>query len=215
MKKEVLNLGKMLVNELGLDDSVDTLSRWMAHYIAQQMIEIENYYGEERVKAEEKCFETILELWKHRVYYEPNKNPFKRFEVIFKTLEQLEAHKEKYFFLNEHNREDFQNESEEESTINNLMGMVIDIDKIARIWIKYILKQAALYATDEKTLEWIKASTVEIEDNLDTRIIINLLEGNLEYDEDTKKKVAQERIEQLKKFRDLNEDLIRMYSEEL
>ena len=33
----VLALGKKLVDELGLDQSVDTLGRWMAHYIAEKM----------------------------------------------------------------------------------------------------------------------------------------------------------------------------------
>ena len=32
----VLALGKKLVDELGLDQSVDTLGRWMAHYIAEK-----------------------------------------------------------------------------------------------------------------------------------------------------------------------------------
>jgi len=32
---DVLKLGKQLIAELGLDQSIDTLSRWMAHYIAE------------------------------------------------------------------------------------------------------------------------------------------------------------------------------------
>ena len=66
MREEILNLGKLLVGELGLEYSVDTLSRWMAHYIAEQMRIIESTENDDKKLAEEKCFETILKLWKHR-----------------------------------------------------------------------------------------------------------------------------------------------------
>lgn len=212
---EILNLGKMLVDELGLDDSVDTLSRWMAHYIAQQMIEIENSDGEKKAISEEKCFESILKLWKNRAYYEPDKNPFERFEPIFKTLERMNPEKESYFFLNQNNAQQYQEESEGQVSINSLMDMASGIDKIARIWINYILKQATVCATDEKTIEWLRASVVDEYDNLDSGVIIKLLDLDVDEDKDVKETKIRERIEQLKRFRDFNEDIIRMYSEEL
>ena len=215
MKMEILNLGKMLVNELGLDDSVDTLSRWMAHYITQQMADIESSEGERKTIAERKCFETILKLWKHRAYHESVKYPFERFEPIFKTLERLDPENEHNFFSVQHNRQQPQDESEEQVTINNLVNMVIGIDKTARIWINYILKQATICAADEKTIEWLRASAVVEYDNLDTGVIIKLLEPDVEEDKDVNKTKIQERIEQLERFRDFNEDIIRMYSEEL
>ena len=33
MKMEILNLGKLIVKELESDGNVDTLSKWMAHFI--------------------------------------------------------------------------------------------------------------------------------------------------------------------------------------
>jgi len=47
MQKRIINLGKALVEELGLDTGVDTLARWMAHYIAEQMEIAKNAKGTE------------------------------------------------------------------------------------------------------------------------------------------------------------------------
>ena len=41
-------LGKKLIDELGLDQSVDTLGRWMAHYIAEKMEDAQAAIGESR-----------------------------------------------------------------------------------------------------------------------------------------------------------------------
>lgn len=61
-----MNLGKKLVKELDLDPGVDTLARWMAHYIAEQIILLEQKSGEEKKLAEERCIDMILKLWSHR-----------------------------------------------------------------------------------------------------------------------------------------------------
>ena len=36
-QKAILELGKLFVKELDLEKSVDTLSRWMAHYVAEKI----------------------------------------------------------------------------------------------------------------------------------------------------------------------------------
>lgn len=38
--QNAINLGKLLINELQLEPSVDTLGRWMAHYLAIKMSEV-------------------------------------------------------------------------------------------------------------------------------------------------------------------------------
>ena len=69
-QKKAINLGKLLVNELGLESSNDTLSRWMAHYISEKMLLAEKLpEGEEKNKAEKDCFETILKLKKKQFFY--------------------------------------------------------------------------------------------------------------------------------------------------
>ncbi len=63
----ILALGKKIVDELNLSDSVDTLGRWMAHYTAELIQQAElAATSEERTAAQQVCFETILKLWDHR-----------------------------------------------------------------------------------------------------------------------------------------------------
>jgi len=63
----ILALGKKIVEELDLADSVDTLGRWMAHYVAELIQQAEQTTDQEQRTAIQKaCFETILKLWDHR-----------------------------------------------------------------------------------------------------------------------------------------------------
>jgi hypothetical protein len=64
--QEILSLGNKLVEELKLADSNDTLSRWMAHYLAELMTQAESATGEAKANLEKQCFETILKIWANR-----------------------------------------------------------------------------------------------------------------------------------------------------
>ena len=66
-QSEVITLGKKLVQELALADSVNTLGRWMAHYVAELIIKAEQAHSvEEKKAAERECYEVILKLWANR-----------------------------------------------------------------------------------------------------------------------------------------------------
>ncbi len=82
-QKQILNLGKVLVNELQLEPGTDTLSKWMAHYVAEKITLAEKMpQGQERIETEKECFETILKLWKHRWSLPSGKWPLETFEPI-------------------------------------------------------------------------------------------------------------------------------------
>jgi hypothetical protein len=66
LSKEILNLGSKLVEELNMSDSNDTLSRWMAHYIAELINNAEKAEGEAKATLQQKCFDTIMKLWANR-----------------------------------------------------------------------------------------------------------------------------------------------------
>ncbi len=90
LQEQIINLGKLFVQELKLDPGVDTFSKWMAHYIAEKMKVAEQALSDEDKKeAEKECFETILALWKHRWSLPSRKRPSEEFEPILKTLERL------------------------------------------------------------------------------------------------------------------------------
>ena len=68
-----MTLGKRIVKELDLEDSVDTLGRWMAHRIAELIERAEQGETEaEREAAKRECTDVILSLWGHRAKF-----PFK------------------------------------------------------------------------------------------------------------------------------------------
>jgi hypothetical protein len=60
-------LGQRLVKKLGLDDSVDTLGRWMAHRVAELMQQAEQAETlAEQESAKQECSELILRIWERR-----------------------------------------------------------------------------------------------------------------------------------------------------
>jgi hypothetical protein len=60
-------LGQRLVKELGLDDGVDTLGRWMAHRVAELMQQAEQSETlAEQESAKQECSELILRIWERR-----------------------------------------------------------------------------------------------------------------------------------------------------
>lgn len=64
---DVVKLGEMIVDELGLTDSNDTLGRWMAHRLAELMDSAESAVREaEREKARQEASDLIIALWDHR-----------------------------------------------------------------------------------------------------------------------------------------------------
>lgn len=65
VQKRSIELGKAIVEVLGLQRSNDTLSRWMAHYIAEQISKVEHTTGTEKEEKKECCWNTILKLEKH------------------------------------------------------------------------------------------------------------------------------------------------------
>lgn len=219
MKREVLNLGKLLVKELGLESSVDTLSCWMAHYIAQQMIEIENATGADKEAAEEKCIETILKLWKHRAYYETGDKPFEKFEPIFQTLDRLNPdNEEPFYFQSDYSTRGKLNNTDD--AVKQYLLIATKIDEIVRVWLKFIFQHAAEQAVDEKTKEWLKAAA-PLANNDEASLIVRILfdhdiaENDIADNKEEKVKLFERRIEQLKSFRGFNEELISMYEEEL
>ena len=83
-------MGKRLVEELGMEPGVDTLGRWMAHYIAELMkLAEETSDLEERKRAQDKCCETILRLWEHRSSLPHDARPLGRLENVLSAIETI------------------------------------------------------------------------------------------------------------------------------
>ena len=91
---EVMALGQKLVEELGQEPPPDTLSRWMAHYIAELMDAATNAPSAKRAAFRRECFETVLELWSHQADLPAGRRPFEDLEPIGRALESLDPSNE-------------------------------------------------------------------------------------------------------------------------
>jgi len=88
--KDLLELGKHLVEELGHADRGTTLSRWMAHHLARLMREAEDAKTARSRNAARKAAEKlILELWAQRSSLPGTADPIARYQRAIDTLEVL------------------------------------------------------------------------------------------------------------------------------
>ena len=89
--KDVLELGRFLARELGADDGVDTLGRWMAHYLAEQMGAAERATGAEKKKIERGVSKLILDIWAQRRMLPGRADPLAVYEKAAHTLAAIRS----------------------------------------------------------------------------------------------------------------------------
>lgn len=219
--EKVISLGKMLVKELGLETGVDTLARWMAHYLSEKIHEVEVLpKGERRTEAEKECCELILKIWDHRSEMPRGRRPFESFEPILKVLESIDPDSREPFLhrMSEHELTQLASSNPNYEVIRPYIESVVDIDKVARVWMENLLNQAALKVTDEKTKAWLEtASLFSLPDDIHSIRIVykkfNLLDDNDTSSPETDR--LKLRIQQLEKFKKLNELLLKTYQDKL
>lgn len=204
-----MDLGRALVEELGLDPGVDTLSRWMAHYIAELIQEAETAKAEDRPSKLVKCADAILDLWERRHQMPDGKRPFKDIEPILKALESLDPNDDtpRYFRSQRTGIE----EDEEGTETKKWLKIADGIDYSAKMLIGYCLLQAAQTALD-KTKNWVElAEAAGLEGDIDLRVIRFVtaekdLMNNGKPD-DRERKLLEDRIERLDGFREMADSL--------
>ena len=217
MQGQVINLGKALVKELDLEPGVDTLSRWMAHYIAEQIITAENAAGDEKSKAEQKCFETILELWQRRSALPDGRRPFENFEPILRALERLDPENSQPFYYTQP-RVHLSGKNDTSKPISKNVQKWIDnalgLDRAARVLIEFAFKQATTSAKDKKTRAWIE-NAIDLKDSDEISIVIRLISAYKDGQDEKAREDLQEeqrnhfksRIEKLDTFLELSSSL--------
>jgi len=215
LRKRTINLGKALVEELKLNPGVDTLSRWMVHYIAEQITVAEKATGDKKRITEQRCFETILKLWQHRSALPNGHRPFESFEPVFHALAKLDPDNPQPYYYSCFNAIQYEKDevSKETKEILQLIDYVNAIDRSARILIEFFFYQASLIAIDEKTINWIKDAKNIFPTDSDASIIVQLIQTyedgevkSSEIDEGQCKKL-QSRINQLDTFISLSQEI--------
>lgn len=96
-ESQILELGKRIVKELDLEDSVNTLGKWMAHYVAEIIYKVENCDNEtEKNNLQNECSKLIIQLWKDKKHL-PIQEPLSNLKPLLKTLEALKEDKYSFY----------------------------------------------------------------------------------------------------------------------
>jgi hypothetical protein len=190
------------VKELGLDQSVDTLGRWMAHYIAELIQDVEKASAEEKPAKMQACCDAILNLWKHRHMLPDGKRPFEELEPILHTIESLDPEDDtpRYF----RSVRAVVDDAEENDETKSWLKLIDGLDYSANILIRYCLTQAAQNALN-KSLEWVSLAEATGADESAEFPLVRVMfeEDNVlkASDPDEKeRKHIEDRIERLESF---------------
>lgn len=164
----ILQLGKKIVDELGLDQSNDTLGRWMAHHIAELIHSAESAGTEDRSEKLSRCASAISHLWRHRSELPNGRRPFEELEPILRTLEGLDPNDStpRYFRAARTAAT-----GEQDSETKQWLDLADDLDDSAKILTRYCLARAAQNALD-RSKEWVAlAQAAEMEDGVDLQVL--------------------------------------------
>lgn len=104
---EIIKLGKKLVKELDLEYSVNTLARWMSHYLAELMYNIDYAKtNEEKKQLQIECCDIILKLWSQKENL-PIRKLLDNLKPVIEILQVLQKEKEENIlpsWFGKHNR---------------------------------------------------------------------------------------------------------------
>jgi hypothetical protein len=212
-REKLINLGRQLVEQLSVRDRADSFSRWVAHYIAEQIVAMEKSTGEEKVAAEKKCFDAILALWSHRNKLPDGLRPFEGFEPILRALARLDPEEPRamYYHFQQHPET-----KEEPSEVYKLVEFVISLDRVARILIEFALNLATAKALRPETKSVLQSSFPEqmASDLHSVRELVSRMEASAGLDADAQRR-NKERFEELEKFCSLCESIKRAMKAQL
>lgn len=168
----VMALGRKLVSTLGVEERIDTLSRWMAHWIADLMQSVENSAGDERAQRASACADAIMKLWAHRNVLPSGKRPFESLEPVLRALESLDPDADRFRYsdlLSEVRRPG--KETASEDWLNRARA----VDRAARALVKHCVTVASNAAVEGED-EWIAlAKSGMTDEDVDLDVIMKLL----------------------------------------
>jgi len=186
---DIVSLGNKLVKELELEDTCETLQRWMAHYLAELILKAEKAEGAEKASLEQECFDTILKLWGHRAAL-PGQKPLESFKPIFNLLDYIQGPKNAYsWYMKEQ-------ELERETKDNDWLKLALRIDGAARALIRWCLAMASLKAKNED--KWINSGIPKVFSDTGDFKAAQLLSHDAEALVSNDKTLAEYRTKELK-----------------
>ncbi|ESZ66328.1 MULTISPECIES: AVAST type 3 anti-phage proein Avs3b [unclassified Mesorhizobium] len=212
----VLALGKKLIRELKLGDTNDTLTRWMVHYLAEQIKGAEQKTAKNHAALLESCCQTILAIWQHRHELPNGQRPFQGLEPVLRALESLDPEGEAYRYFP--SSRPVENISEESKASQQWIELADRLDYSARILIGQCLASAADHAID-KSREWValaqKAGFTQVELPI-LRILLRKSDlVRTTNPEDEQRKLIEDRASKLRAFVQLATAVLKGYERQL
>lgn len=203
-------MGKRIVKELGPERSVDTLSRWIAHYIAELIQAAETASGDERQEKMAACVKAIEDLWQHRAYFPKGQRPFEELDPILQTLESLDLNAQTFRYYPVSIEPD--DKPIENAEARKWLAIAKELDYSARILIRYCLASASENAVD-KSEEWVALAEAAGADNGAEFSIIRLLTSeadllNAETPNDKERRIIENRITRLDQINEMISQLV-------
>lgn len=202
---DIIALGELLVKELQLDESVDTLGRWMAHHVAEVMQAAEKSSGRKRTEAEDRCREAILSLWKHINDFPRGHRPLADIEPLVATIKALDPDNREYFYQLE------AQPSLDDSTLSeetkNWLELARRIDYSARISIGVCLRKAASNIAQDKH-NWLElAESLDADLSL-TRVVRIVSEKDQQAQDELQENSRTKAVDTLKSQRERLETMV-------
>ena len=205
--KDVLALGRLLVKELDLEQSVDTLGRWMAHHMSELIVEAEKTEGRDKSDVEDRCREAVLALWNHIRVFPRGHRPLENIEPLLATIQALDPENQAYFYQSEDQSQI------EQSTLSdrakNWLELSRGIDYSARLLISMCLKSAANEIKEEKRDLLELARSLDADTPI-TSVVRILTDEQEKSDEEQKAEVIREAIKTLRSRRERLRKMVEM-----
>lgn len=192
-QQKLIALGEQLVASLGAAHQLDMLSRWMAHYVADQIQQAKTATGIKKARAEKQAFDTILALWAHRARLPDGLRPFGGFEPILRLLGRLDPDNPHALY---YRVTDSDAEAGTKSETTLWLDFVRKADHAARIFIEMGLSNAAAHAVGASTEAILDSAEQTGNHDGDVAAIKALLGRNRNSDAKTS---DAERIEQIER----------------
>ncbi len=199
LSTDVVAFGQKLIAEMGLELSADTPGRWMCHYLAEVIARAETAEDSERNAAEQECFRTILQLWKHRASIPSTRRPLASFDPIFQTLARLQDHTHFMFF--EHA------ESQTDASLGMWLDLAAKVDHTARDLIDWCIANATVEAAAEDGA-WATDPTARMLDDGPDMQAARLLLQNMRVLVGTEEQLAEQRAKEVVEMKNRLDEFI-------
>lgn len=197
--KEVLALGRKLVDELGKQPPPRVLCRWMAHYIAELIDAADNALPQERAARQQKCYDAILQLWERHATFPGSKDPFKAFKPIVRALKRLDPDDEQSNLINCVTGGD--SVPNEDPYLVPLLEFARLVESTARRLVYYTFIDAARTAKG-RSREWLELATNA---NLEVPVVELIIQFGVDADGREEDPRIREREEVEKHMQNLDE----------